>query len=308
MRKPKIPTGVGSGYVVVIIGCIAAISAAQAQLSPPAATDVSPTVNTDVSSLIHTGSGYDAWTGALHRSITDLEVPGAVSSLGLKWVRTYNSTADSGLLGWSFSYTWRYWGQGWADPVGVRLPDGGIWRTNQPGTKMRFWRNCNGGPDCPTGYATLTLEDGSIVHMSFWVDTPDDNHRVDHFTPYDVQDPYGRITTLSYENAIPGSSGDYMRLKQITDPSGRFIKITYLCDNIHTQCTTSSWWEITHVEGSNGASVDYTWTSGGLTHVAYNDGPRRITTTGTRLFFSKPAALVTIAIVIVGILATSGSF
>jgi len=83
------------------------LSDLQAQVSPPSATDLSPTMDTEVSSLIHTGCGYDAWTGSVHRSVTDLEVPGAVSSLGLKWVRTYNSGSSSLPSGWSFSYTWR---------------------------------------------------------------------------------------------------------------------------------------------------------------------------------------------------------
>ena len=56
-----------------------ALSSLQAQVLPPSATDLSPTANTEVSSLIHTGCGYDAWTGSVHRSVTDLEVPGAVS-------------------------------------------------------------------------------------------------------------------------------------------------------------------------------------------------------------------------------------
>src|SRR6266404_8944248 len=85
-----------------------AFSNLAAQVSAPSATDISPTVNTEVSSRIHTGCGYDAWTGSAHRSVTDLEVPGAVSSLGLKWVRTYNSGNHDNP--WSFSWTWRYWG------------------------------------------------------------------------------------------------------------------------------------------------------------------------------------------------------
>ena len=88
-------------------------------------------------------------------------MPGAVSSLGLKWVRTYNSAAP--VLGTGLSWTWRYWGRGWRR-VEVRLPDGGIWRLTETGTKLRFWRSCNGGPSCLYGEAFLYLEDGSKVH------------------------------------------------------------------------------------------------------------------------------------------------
>ena len=89
-----------------------------AQVQAPSATDVSPTVNTEVSSVINTGSGYDAWTGSAHRQITDLKVPGAVSSHGLKWTRTYNS-ANSRM--WSYAYTWRYYGRGWPEPATAPL-------------------------------------------------------------------------------------------------------------------------------------------------------------------------------------------
>ena len=249
-----------------------------AQVSPPSASEISPAVNTEVSSLIHTGCGYDAWTGSVRRSITDLEVPGAVSLLGLKWVRTYNSSG-SGVLGWSFSWTWRYWGRGWGDEVGVRLPDGGIWRPTETGTKLRFWRSCNGGPNCLYGEAFLYLEDGSKVHMNFWVDPPDDyrNYPVDYFTPDYVDDPYGRRTTLEYEEACVFGNGNYIRLKQVTDPSGRFIRIRYACDATDCQsCTTSNWYKVTRVEGSDGSWVNYHYNGNDLgsylTHVDYSDG------------------------------------
>src|SRR5438105_858592 len=104
----------------LILICNVVLSARAQMSGPPSETDVSPTVNTEVSSIINTGENYDSWSGSLQRQITDLEVPGAVSSLGLKWVRTYNSGN-----GWSFSWSWRYWGRGWGgDPIAVHLPNG----------------------------------------------------------------------------------------------------------------------------------------------------------------------------------------
>jgi hypothetical protein len=182
------------------------LSSLQAQVSPPSASEVSPTVNAEVSSLIHTGCGYDAWTGSVRRQVTDLEVPGAVSSLGLKWVRTYNSASNNGNGGWSFSWTWRYWGRGWGDVVGVRLPDGGIWREGEKGMKVRFLHDGDDpvhgcGHDPANGCANLYLEDGSRVYMNRWTDLPDDhrNYPVDYYEPQYVDDPYGRRTTLQYE-------------------------------------------------------------------------------------------------------------
>jgi len=128
--------------VVLVDAGGVAFSNLGAQVSPPSASDISPTVNTEVSSVINTGCGYDAWTGSAHRSVTDLEVPGTVGTHGLKWVRTYNSaTKDNGNGGWSFAYTWRYWGRGWPDPVVTVLPDGGHWRPYEPGMKLRLVRS-----------------------------------------------------------------------------------------------------------------------------------------------------------------------
>jgi len=226
----------------------------QAQVSPPSANDVSPSVNTEVSSLIHTGCGYDAWTGSVRRSVTDLEVPGAVSSLGLKWVRTYNSGNPANP--WSFSWTWRRWGRSWgSDPIAVHLPDGGMWRIVEPGMKLRWdevddqGNHC--GMSCTSGHAYLYLEDGSKVHMDLWREppepdqTPPRNYWIDHYTPTYVDDPYGRRTTLEYEELCGNqyiTSDGLIRLKKVTDPSGRFIRITYLCDPDNCNCTTSNWW------------------------------------------------------------------
>jgi len=212
-----------------------AFSNLAAQVFAPSATDISPTVNTEVSSRIHTGCGYDAWTGSAHRSVTDLEVPGAVSSQGLKWVRTYNSaTKDNGNGGWSFSYTWRYWGRGWADPQAVVLPEGGIWRPSEPGTKLRLVRS--GLQEQINVFANLYLENGSMVRMEGYTDFPDDQSQaiIDHFHPLYVIDPYGRTTILTYEqvNSDTCYSCDNFRLIQVTDPSGRWLKISYASNDI----------------------------------------------------------------------------
>jgi RHS repeat-associated protein len=273
------------------------LSNLHAQVSPPSPSDVSPTVNTEVSSMIHTGGGYDAWTGSVHRSITDLEVPGAVSSLGLKWVRTYNSSVGSGTLGWSFSWTWRRWGRGWGgDPIAVHLPDGGAWRITEPGMKLRWDelddQGSHCGESCLSGHGYLYLEDGSKVHMGLWREPPEPdqspprNYWIDHYEPTYVEDPYGRRTTLQYEDAfIPTQPYEHLRLKQVTDPSGRWIKITYACDN---NCNTSNWWKITRVDGSDGSWVSYTWdqaNAGYLTHVGYSDGTRADYTYGNTTYW-----------------------
>jgi RHS repeat-associated protein len=156
----------------------------------------------------------------------------------------------------------------------VHLPDGGLWRITEPGLKLRWdERDVNGnhcGSSCLSGDAYLYLEDGSKVHMDLWKDPPDDqrNYWVDYYTPTYVEDPYGRRTTLLYEQvAIPGRDPeDYIRLKQIIDPSGRSITITYNGNDLFT------WQDIVQVDGSDGSWVRYTPNASGPSHVDYSDG------------------------------------
>lgn len=93
---------------------------------PPAgfgSGDVSPTENTDVSTMITTGCGYDAWTGAVRRLVTDIDVPGAVSSHGLRVVGTYTSSTG---IGWSLSWQWQLQGKPFTGDASylVNFPDG----------------------------------------------------------------------------------------------------------------------------------------------------------------------------------------
>src|SRR5689334_16112896 len=74
-------------------------------------SDVSPTMNTEISTMITTGSGYDAWSGSVHRVVTDLVVPSAASSHGLKVVRTYNSSNG---IGWTSSWIWEIHFRPWS--------------------------------------------------------------------------------------------------------------------------------------------------------------------------------------------------
>ena len=103
---------------------------------------------------------------------------------------------------------------------------------------------------------------------------PPRNYWIDHYTPTYVEDPYGRQTTLEYETPC-GSTiyQELIRLKQITDPSGRWIKITYACgQNGVCNCDNYTWWKITRVDGSDGSWVTYTPDAFMPTHVDYSDG------------------------------------
>jgi RHS repeat-associated protein len=216
-------------------------------------TGVSPTIDTDVSSLIATGCGYDAWTGVARRTVVDFEVAGAVSEHGLRWERTYNSSSG----GWSFAYTWQLTYRPYFNNIHATYPDG---RDShfEAGTKERYFQD-------PVS-ADLYLDDGSAVHFDRWVDdVGTDGHPVlvDHYTPLYLTDRCGRQTLLTWEEwdtAHPDSHN--IRLKQVTDPSGRWINIYY--DPNFPLLPT-------RVEGSDGHWVTYIW-SAGLTHVTYSDG------------------------------------
>ncbi len=247
-------------WIVISAACFSSlVSSASAQIGgAPAGT--SPTIDTDVSSLIATGSGYDAWTGSVRRHVVDFEVPGALSEHGLKWERTYNSSASGG---WSFAYTWRILYRPYFQTQNAIYPDG---RQShfEVGTKERYFQTSD--------TADLYLDDGSVVHFSRhsdWVDgDPPQGYWVDYYTPLWLTDRYGRRTTLDWEFCGSYPDSDNIRLRQVTDPSGRWIKIDY--DPVHVNSPTL-------VYGSDGQWVSYTWPSGSNTEFRadYSDGDFR---------------------------------
>jgi RHS repeat-associated protein len=235
--------------------------AAPAAASGP--QEITPTVGTDVSTLISTGSGYDAYTGSVRRFITDLVVPGAVSSNGLSWTRTYSSALPYS-SGWSFAFNWAIEGRpAVGDGLLVTFPDGRrmkfqgprpsqtgetAWRT-AAGTNERLFRyNTNQY----SGTVELFLEDGTRIHFDRLTDLSNsDSFPIDYFTRTYMVDPYGQVTTFGYEQ-IPGTSDpNKIRLKTVTDASGRNLTLSY---DPNTK-------ELTGVTASNGQWVQYVWTS-----------------------------------------------
>src|SRR5437868_10368198 len=78
-----------SSAVIWILVCgIATPTLAQIGKAP-SADDVTPSVNAEVSDTITTdgGQGYSSWSGSVRRTCVDMEIPGAVSSHGLKCTR-----------------------------------------------------------------------------------------------------------------------------------------------------------------------------------------------------------------------------
>jgi RHS repeat-associated protein len=271
--RSHLPAVFAEGLLVAILVCAAADSL-HAQISG-IPTDSSPTIDTDISSLIATGCGYDAWTGSARRNVVDFEVPGAVSEHGLKWERTYSSSSG----GWSFAYTWSvanrpYYTTG----PHIGFPDGRSQRAGETGTKERLFDTGNRG----SGTTDVYLADGSIVEFDRYSATvgSQENYWVDYYTPLWLKDRHGRQTMLTWEQADANTDSGHIRLTNVRDPSGRWIQITYGYDQ---SCGMIGYvFMPTHVQGSDGHSVDYTWspmtdpqtntTVGVLTDVAYSDG------------------------------------
>jgi RHS repeat-associated protein len=233
----------------------------------PAATngaqEIAPTVDTDVSTLIATGGGYDAYTGSVRRFITDLVVPGAVSANGLNFTRTYSSALPYS-SGWSFAFNWAIEGRpSIGDGLLVTFPDGRILKFQGPRSSQTgetAWRTAAGTNERLFRYNTnqyigtvdLVLEDGTLIHFDRETDLSNsDSYLIDYFTRTYMLDPYGQKTTFGYEQ-IPGTFDPHkIRLKTVTDPSGRTLTLSY-DPNMN---------ELTRVTASNGQWVQYIWTS-----------------------------------------------
>src|SRR5690242_15678135 len=181
-------------------------STLRAQTLPPLPgfqpSDVSPTVNTEVSTMISTGCGYDAWSGSVRRVVTDLAVPSAASSNGLKVVRTYSSSNG---IGWSMSWQWQIHFRPWSSDGSylVNFPDGRAERFLPPrssqtgetafrasaGTNERLYSS---DLNQNVGTADLWLEDGSVVHFDRITEYSDATQKLtDYFTPRSFTDSHG---------------------------------------------------------------------------------------------------------------------
>lgn len=267
--------------------------------SAPGPEETSPTQNADVSTLIATGCAYDAWTGSVLRRVTDLDVPGAVSSRGLKLSRTYSSFGT--YAGWRGSYDWRLEGRpSVTDPYlrythTVWFPDGrqlsfGAAQSTQTGeTYRRGARGTNErlsftNVDQYTGTADLWLEDGSVVHFLRETElSGNDGYVIDYFTMQYLQDPYGQRTTFTWWNY--DFNPHHILLSTVTDPSGRSLTFTYnptTRDLIQVTASTGQWvkytWQpvgsptghqLIQADYSDGSSASYTYK---LTDVKMDDG------------------------------------
>jgi hypothetical protein len=240
-----------------------------------------PTTTSDVSTFVATGSGYDAWSGSVRRTVVDMDIPAALGTHGLKVIRTYSSSGQYGGH-WSWSYGWAIEGRPFsvAGAPLVSFPDGRQLRFHAPNstqtgeTALRAKRGSNErlflhGSQTGGGTADLWLEDGSVVHFD-WIVQESSNgaYLEDAFIPEYFLDQYRQKTTLTLEDYDQYSWPFHKRLKQVTEPGGRTLTYTYDQTLVFP----------VQVTASTGESVTYTWQSSAapmgiqLRQVDYSDG------------------------------------
>jgi RHS repeat-associated protein len=193
---------------------------------------------------VTTAGSYDPSTGNAMRVVDDIVVPGCVGAYPLKWTRYYNSRqtqyynsygkskvpASSGA--WTFAYDYGYGIANGHQSV-MLFPDGrsiDLAATVPPTGLAEHIGNWNGQ------LAIFLGDGGKVTFMTYdrtshylsanqWVSII-----VTEYLPDKIVDPYGKVTTISYEDVIDDSNSyhdSFKRRKQITEPGGRYLKLTY---------------------------------------------------------------------------------
>jgi RHS repeat-associated protein len=213
------------------------------------AGNTSPNGNAgDYNGSVTTAGSYDPFTGNANRVIEDIVVPGSVGAYPLAWTRRLNTRAPASLSpsklgnagGWSHSYDWQLVVNhpveptppplGWPDDprphATLTYPDGRsvVWGA-EPGDDTFYRPGSIGSADSgPFGMRDrfinhhdgvnyeLLMADGGVV--KFYKPNPSSTACI----ATEIVDPYGQVTTLHYVSG---------QLDKITEPSGRYLKISY---------------------------------------------------------------------------------
>lgn len=196
-----------------------------------------------------TGCSYDPYTGNATRTVVDITVSGAVGAYPLQWSRTMNSRAIY-TGGGDFQHADAYfgWGGGWSHSYGwdivggsntttitpsyytVFYPDGRQITFTSSSSDPGFYHGPRGVPDRfqavgGAGYCYLVLPDGGKIqfYQTYSQDGPDGARYYSFdLTPTAIIDPQGLKTTFSYDA--------YSELSQITEPGGRWLRLSYRSD------------------------------------------------------------------------------
>lgn len=177
---------------------------------------------------------FSAYSGNAHRDVLDISVFGSVGQMPLRFVRYSNTrlpaqASTQGRFGregvWTHNYQWL-------------MRDGGTATSGQPTLRV-----------CMPGGADFTFE-RSASDPALWVGTANGNWEIRQSgTQFDVRNMAGEIFRFQKLTTTSGSTfyriesledstgntyvcsykdGNDTMLRQITDPSGRWLKLTYL--------------------------------------------------------------------------------
>jgi RHS repeat-associated protein len=244
----------------------------------------------DFNGDVLSGCRYDPYTGNAKRIIPDLNVWGAIGDIPLTFTRIYNSRGNTstcfGSYGnWTHNYQFSI-SDNKSGTLSVPTSVSIVYPTGEYVTFSHvawdtFWRGPNGTADrleVPSNSMFLDYQDGPIygmvlhradgtrVAIQFTVTAVYNGTRIIYYNrTYQVwalQDTVGRYTGLTYD----GNN----RLTQITEPGGRWIKISY------AQYPTGGPFVISGLSSSYGQSVGYSYTGTYATLSTvnyYNDMP-----------------------------------
>ncbi len=213
---------------------------------------------------VTSGCSYDPYTGNAMRVVEDLVVPGSIGKYPLKWTRTWNSRGADGGGGGGWLNNYSY-GLDEAALI-ARFPDGRVisWWDGDPAVEESI-----GGWN---GKTAIVLADGASAAF----DNLPTVSGHSYFRLTSFVDPYGQITTLTYEQTGIDSEGHpLMRRHRITEPGGRYLEFTYDGPTNAANITVVQAFDgVGHVTGS----VSYTYSAVGghgdigLTRADYSDG------------------------------------
>ncbi|MBV9008702.1 MAG: hypothetical protein JO354_05960, partial [Verrucomicrobia bacterium] len=216
---------------------------------------------------VTTGCSYDPSTGNAIRQVTDLALP-SVGAYPLAFTRISNSRASAATMpfghsgSWEHSYDWEVIYNTTTNPkptsYEIIFPDGRDEVFNSSGTPTSKGIREKVIPlNTTTMLFYLVLPDGGKVEFTT---TRYSSGAINTF--YSIVtgliDPYGERTAIGYNTD--------QAISQITEPGGRYIQLLYV--------PGSSSAEIDHITGSDGRSVQYSYTTGldgtpALTGVTY---------------------------------------
>ncbi|PYJ00418.1 MAG: hypothetical protein DMF00_07880, partial [Verrucomicrobia bacterium] len=165
-----------------------------------------------------TAGAYNVLNHNATRQIDDIVVPGAIGKYGLKMTRYYNSRNPhyQNVMGpgWTHEYMW---GNG---SDNVDYPNGNVWDSHCTGDYGI------GGPlavsdwlESFNGLPNFRLADGGSVLFAGVVI----NGTLYYSLPTQIIDPYGQITTLTYNTTGTFAGG----LDKVTELGGRYLQFFY---------------------------------------------------------------------------------